>query len=991
MFLHFRILAASLAAGVLALAADVSPVAAVSAATVASFERPPRIPLSRLLFVPADGNFYGTTTEGGAADLGTVFRLNPATGRITTLVSFTGERGPFRGEAPDAALVPGPDGAMYGTTLSGGNDDYGTIFRVTTAGGFSTLLEFTGAAGARAGAVPNGLALGSDGAFYGTTQAGGANDLGTVFRVTTLGALTTLAHFTGTAGMRKGSTPIGTLAASGGTLYGVTQTGGDNDLGTIFKITQAGAFTHLARFTGEQGIRRGSFPAAGLCLHPNGILYGTTESGGAEDLGTVFQVTTNGAFATVLVFKDDNGAEPAGVLLAGQNGALFGTTTSGGDGGGGTVFRITPGGVHQVLASFDGANGAAPRAGLALSPAGTAFGTTSAGGIGGDGTCFMIDASGTLTTLSHFTNVPGWTVAGGPVFDADGAMLVPMQRGGAAGGGTLLQVSASGTVSVAAALGGPPGAEPWGELLPAGDGFLGLARKGGNSDRGTLYRFQPGAGVQALAGFFASTGSAPQGPPALGPDGSIYMVATEGGRDRNGAIVTMSPDGFRTTPVEFSGAGGATPGEAPAGPLVLADDGNFYGVTERGGVNDRGTVFQMTPDGFHSVLVEFGPSPLPNRPAAALAAGRDGHLYGTTQQGGTADRGTVFRMTTGGALTVLVSFTGASGAAPGAAPGAQVLAAPDGTLYGTTTEGGGSGRGTVFRISPDGAHAVLANFTGTSGGFPGSDPRGRMEFGPDGLLYGTTREGGAGGGGTIFRLGGLGPHVATLKAAVAPGVVTLRARVQTGGEATTVVFDYGTNSAAPAMTSPATVTAPESPADAAFEIEGLAPGTTLFYRARAANADGGSTGEIGSVVVPPPIEAWKIQTFDDRDIPDLDDTDADGDANLTEYALLTGGNRPDGALRARAMVRDYPDGRRLSLTLRRDPRRDDVSIAVQAANAPDGPWLTIAASTKGGPFQGPGYVSGEDNLPGIKTVEIRDPNALSAIAGNRFLRVRIER
>src|SRR5579871_1514846 len=155
------------------------------------------LPVAGLTLAP-DGNFYGTTQEGGSAGHGTVFRITP-NGAITSLASFLGANG----EDPDAGLTLGPDGNFYGTTAYGGSSIWGTAFRVTTNGTLTTLVSFTNTNG---GFPESRLMLASDGNFYGTTVIGGdSNSAGTVFRITTNGALTTLAIFDRTNGEFPGT------------------------------------------------------------------------------------------------------------------------------------------------------------------------------------------------------------------------------------------------------------------------------------------------------------------------------------------------------------------------------------------------------------------------------------------------------------------------------------------------------------------------------------------------------------------------------------------------------------------------------------------------------------------------------------------------------------------------------------------------------------------------------------------------------------------
>ncbi|PYM16378.1 MAG: hypothetical protein DME18_01640, partial [Verrucomicrobia bacterium] len=191
--------------------------------------------------------------------------------------SFTGTNG----SNPWADLVLGSDGSFYGTTAGGGSSNLGTVFQITTNGMLTTLVSFTGTNGSG----PNGLALGRDGNFYGTTAGGGVNDSGTVFRVTTNGLSTTLVSFTGTNGWR----PKGLVLGGDGNFYGTTfggYAGGfSTNLGTVFQLTTNGVLTTMVWFTGTNGAGPN-----GLVLGGDRNLYGTTFYGGAGDIGTIFRL-----------------------------------------------------------------------------------------------------------------------------------------------------------------------------------------------------------------------------------------------------------------------------------------------------------------------------------------------------------------------------------------------------------------------------------------------------------------------------------------------------------------------------------------------------------------------------------------------------------------------------------------------------------------------------------------------------------------------------
>jgi uncharacterized repeat protein (TIGR03803 family) len=235
------------------------------------------------LIQASDGNFYGTTALGGEHHEGTVFKVDPA-GNLTTLHSFNGF--PSDGAGAIAGLVQGTDGNFYGTTASGGTFFQGTVFRMTPSGVLTVLHSFSSFL--YEGAVPvAGLAQGSDGNFYGATALGGEHFQGTVFKIDSTGGFTTLHSFSGSPS--EGAVPIGGLIeGSDGNFYGTTAYGGEHFQGTVFRITPTGALTVLHSFSGSPS--EGAVPIGGLVQGSDGNFYGTTALGGTHGEGTVFKL-----------------------------------------------------------------------------------------------------------------------------------------------------------------------------------------------------------------------------------------------------------------------------------------------------------------------------------------------------------------------------------------------------------------------------------------------------------------------------------------------------------------------------------------------------------------------------------------------------------------------------------------------------------------------------------------------------------------------------
>jgi uncharacterized repeat protein (TIGR03803 family) len=273
---------------------------------------------------------------------GTVFQINPS-GALTSLYSFTGGND---GGNPQAGLVQGSDGSFYGTA----NNTYcgptsGTVFKISSNGVLSILYTFTGGLFCR-GLVPSALVQGSDGSFYGTTDEGGTSLYsGTVFRMSATGTLTSLYSFTD--GNDGGNPQAGLVQGSDGDFYGTTSGGGTNGgYGTVFKISTNGALTRLYSFGSVQDTNGvaldGAGPVAGLVQGSDGYIYGMTYAGGTNYYGTVFRISTNGVLTSLYSFTGGNdGGNPQAALVQASDGSFYGTTGGGGAGGAGTVFRLT--------------------------------------------------------------------------------------------------------------------------------------------------------------------------------------------------------------------------------------------------------------------------------------------------------------------------------------------------------------------------------------------------------------------------------------------------------------------------------------------------------------------------------------------------------------------------------------------------------------------------------------------------------------------------
>lgn len=333
------------------------------------------------------GNFYGTTYEGGAHNGGTVFQLSPS-GAFTVLYSFGAST--TDGTGPVGTLVRDAKGNLYGVTASGGAYRSGAVFKITS-GGVESIVHSFGANGSDGLYPTSGLVMDGHGNIYGTTAYGGKGfGAGTAYKVSPQGTYAILHYFVGGG---DGLRPMAPLALDQqGNLYGTTELGGAFGEGSIFRIT-GGTESVLHSFSATGAAKAdGVFPEGGLVVDAQGNLYGTTYDGGAFHTGVVFKLSPEGT-ETVLHSFGGNGDgihTQAGLIIDG-NGNLYGTSFQGGAFGAGIVYKLDSAGNETILHSFgSGTDGTYPHAGLLMDSAGNLYGTTEQGGTNNGGTVFEV-------------------------------------------------------------------------------------------------------------------------------------------------------------------------------------------------------------------------------------------------------------------------------------------------------------------------------------------------------------------------------------------------------------------------------------------------------------------------------------------------------------------------------------------------------------------------------------------------------------------------
>jgi uncharacterized repeat protein (TIGR03803 family) len=333
----------------------------------------------------------GKTTTG-AQRAGIVLALgyflmlvSGAGAQVTVLYNFGTHAGDPAHPNYPGFVVQGRDGNLYSTSNDGGTDNAGTVFKITPAGQVSVLYSFDGVTGAF---PSSGLTLGTNGNFYGTTYENGPANYGTVFKITSKGKLTVLHAFDGSDGATPWGAPV---EGTDGAFYGTTEVGGSSDCGTVYRVTAGGKFKTLYSFDGTYGCQ----PLAPLVLGNDGNFYGTTLQGGNNPaFGGIFKVTPAGVITLLHSFDNTHGAQPDAPLMQASDGNFYGTTVNGGNNDG-VVFEMSPAGAFTDLFDFDpNTDGAEPFSALVQGTNGVLYGTTVYGGTFNFGTIYSIPLGG---------------------------------------------------------------------------------------------------------------------------------------------------------------------------------------------------------------------------------------------------------------------------------------------------------------------------------------------------------------------------------------------------------------------------------------------------------------------------------------------------------------------------------------------------------------------------------------------------------------------
>jgi uncharacterized repeat protein (TIGR03803 family) len=552
------------------------------------------------------GDFYGITYHGGKFGYGTIFRFR-LPGTLDTLKSFNGTTD---GGVSLGSIMIAKDSNIYGFTYSGGIYNNGTIFRISRTGTFKVIhnLKVT-----TDGGFPRSTPVQApDGYLYGTCYNGGVNSEGTIFKInptdTTFQVLRNL-----NCGP-DGCNPYGSLiVGADGLLYGMCASSGAHGGGTIFRISTTGAtFTVLRALT---AVTDGGVPYGSLFKSSDGNYYGMANSGGNLNFGTVFRIKDT-VFKVLTNFNGSytTGNAPFESLVQGKDNAYYGTTNTGGKYNFGTVFKLC-GGTYTVLHSFNlNPEGGYPEGSLIQATDGNYYGLTSSGGTGGNtGTIFKITPTGVFTVIHAFantsTNKEGNNPKGSLIQGTDGYLYGMTNGGGTNASGTIFKIATTGGTTfkvIRQLVYSSDGGSPQGSLIKGLDSnFYGMTTTGGAKNAGTIFKISPNGVIFTVIRTLttATDGSNPSGSLFLAKDSLFYGTANFGGTFGGGTIFKINSTGTVFNVLKhFNPAATDSNGYNPKGNLIQASDGNFYGLTSSDGKKKAGVIFRISPTGTFAVI-----------------------------------------------------------------------------------------------------------------------------------------------------------------------------------------------------------------------------------------------------------------------------------------------------------------------------------------------------------------------------------------------------
>jgi uncharacterized repeat protein (TIGR03803 family) len=639
---------------------------------------------------------------------------------------------------------------LWGMTSSGGNGG-GVIFKTDSCGNNQQVMfsfrDFPGE-------NPNdGLCLASNGKLYGMTYAGGARGRGVLFEYDPVTNIyTKKMDF---IGITNGNHPNGSLIQdTNGSLYGMTSSGGLNDLGVLFEYNpNTDTYTKKFDFAGTPN---GSYPFGSLLQASNGKLYGLTSEGGIYNGGVLFEYDP--VIDTCIKKLDfdgaTNGNRPTGTLIQASNGKFYGMSERGGANNYGVLFEYDP--ILDTCISkldFAGAtNGRYPGGSLIQASNGNLYGMTSSGGVNNKGVIFEYDPDTcTYVKKIDFSGIiDGYQPHGSLMQASNGKLYGMTYYGGANNMGVLFEYDPvlNTYTKKLDFVGDINGSNPAGSLMQASNGKLyGMTHMGGFSNYGVLFEYDLNTDFYIKELDFSKTinGSTPYGSLVLATNGKLYGMTYDGGVNKLGVIFEYNPvSNIYTKKLDFDGTNN---GSYPYGSLIQLSNGNLCGMTRKGGAWDAGVIFEYNPvTNTYAKKLDFSGNTSGMYPYGSLIQATNGKLFGMTLNGGSNALGDIFEYDPTSYIYIqLMSFDGTNN---GSYPYGSLIQATNGKLYGMTWRGGVNDMGVLFEY--DLINHIYNTNIDFAGPTNGEFPFGSLMLASNGKLYGMTFRGGSNDSGVLF-------------------------------------------------------------------------------------------------------------------------------------------------------------------------------------------------------------------------------------------------
>jgi uncharacterized repeat protein (TIGR03803 family) len=682
---------------------------------------------------------YGVTEQGENGALGgNIYRFTPQD-KVSEIVATMPIEN--KGSHPVSSMIKHSNGFYYGTT----GDYAGLIYRFDLVNNQYTVIHvFEAFDNVNGWGVSGGVIEGSDGKLYGMATYGGYSEYGLVYSLDLNQNVYTVLYEFGSGPNDEGSYPKGRLLEfSPGIFYGMTETGGANDLGQLFRYDVVNeVYTSIFEFFPSDGY----FPVGTLQKMGTDKIIGTARLGGTYGNGTLFEYNiTTSNYGVLFDFSSPTSGRLPNDPLVASDGNIYGTTAEGGSSGGGVLYRYS-GGIMDVIHHFDQDNtiGARPASSLSQSPDGIIYGTTQQANNGlyqYNGNIFEFDpVSEAISNSYSFDGKNGKAPKSGLTVISSGVFLGNTYEGGASGLGAIFKYNANQGVynklvdfSLA-----PFGSSPKGgfTVTPTPNGlFYGITYNGGpDENSGTIFSFDPATNELGLVhDFVYEEGGHPVSGLVLSADSVLYGVTSEGG-NLSGNLALGTLYSFDLKSGVYTQLYNLPLSNGEKSKLVLLND-KLYGTVNDGGQYNKGMIYVYNlSSGLFSIVYEFDAEGY--LPVGHPIVGSDGKLYGMTKAGGSGNYGVIYSFDlTNATYTVEHEFV--PGLA-GGSPAGTLVEGTSGILYGTTENGGDQSGGILFRFTlSTGNISVLREF---SDGFDAYFPFGELTLAANGILYGQTSQ-----------------------------------------------------------------------------------------------------------------------------------------------------------------------------------------------------------------------------------------------------------